>query len=143
VEAFFLEQREILLITHGNVDEAVEVFFIDFIYEHKQFEYTRSLWKLFFWSKSTRSFLPHTLYMPMKLLRFINRTQTLNTDGVQEQHMTHPCTTIVSRISISFQCPGNRCKPEKVLKATFPSTSCKHQQDRVIHKDQILNPLPV
>ena len=97
----------------------------------------------FFWSKSTRSFLPHTLYMPMKLLRFINRTERLNTDGVQEQHMTHPCTTIVSRISISFQCPGNRCKPEKVLKATFPSTSCKHQQDRVIHKDQILNPLPV
>ena len=75
----------------------------------------------FFWSKSTRSFLPHTLYMPMKLLRFINRTQTLNTDGVQEQHMTHPCTTIVSRISISFQCPGNRCKPEKVLKPNFES----------------------
>jgi len=69
------------------------------------------------------------LYMPMKLLRFINRTERLNTDGVQEQHMTHPCTTIVSRISISFKCPGNRCKPEKVLKATFPSTSCKHQQD--------------
>jgi len=64
VEAFFfLEQREILLITHGNVDEAVEVFFIDFIYEHKLFEYTRSLWKLFFLEQKYKVFSsPHFVH---------------------------------------------------------------------------------
>jgi len=58
-----LEQREILLITHGNVDEAVEVFFIDFIYEHKLFEYTRSLWKLFFLEQKYKVFSsPHFVH---------------------------------------------------------------------------------
>jgi len=61
VKAFFLEQREILLITHGNVDEAVEVFFIDFIYEHKLFEYTRSLWKLFFFGAKVQGLFFPTL----------------------------------------------------------------------------------
>ena len=55
MEAFFLEQREILLITHGNVDEAVEVFFIDFIYEHKLFEYMEAL---FFGAKVQGLFFP-------------------------------------------------------------------------------------